>query len=118
MMERIAYLQEVLQNEDVLAKARTCAFVNLSMSQLFHMIGMSDVKSGILGILKKKNWLMMGTFLVGTLIQVLMVVVPPLRELFHLSSLTISEWIGVICISMLPIVVHEFWIPFFQRKSL
>lgn len=118
MLERIAYLQEVLQNEDVLAKARTCAFVNLSMSQLFHMIGMSDVKSGILGILKKKNWLMMGTFLVGTLIQVLMVVVPPLRELFHLSSLTISEWIGVICISMLPIVVHEFWIPFFQRKSL
>lgn len=94
-------------NEDILNKARTFAFVTLAMSQLFHMIGMSDTKLSVFKILKKKNVILFIAFLLGFILQMLVISIPSLNRIFHTASLNIEEWLFILLISSLPLVLHE-----------
>lgn len=94
-------------NEDILSKCRTVAFSTLSLCELFHMIGMSSLSHSIFYILKKKNYLLIGTFLVGVLIQILITSIPLFNTIFKTVSLNISEWITILLISINVLLVHE-----------
>ncbi len=94
-------------NKEILLKSRSFAFVTLAMSQLFHMIGMSDSNRGFIRILKKKNYVLFVAFSLGILLQFLVINIPFLNNTFHTTKLDIWEWIFLITISSIPLVMHE-----------
>lgn len=106
----------LLTNEGVLLKSQTFAFTTLSLSQLFHMIGMSNVKNRLFSIIKGKNYVMLLALVIGIALQVLVTEVPFLIEVFKTSSLSLSEWIYLLLISSFPLIMHEIMVSYYRKK--
>ncbi len=106
----------LLTNEEVLLKSQTFAFTTLSLSQLFHMIGMSNVKNRLFNIIKGKNYVMLLALVIGITLQVLVTEVPFLIEVFKTSSLSLSEWIYLLLISSFPLIMHEIMVSYYRKK--
>lgn len=106
----------LLTNEEVLLKSQTFAFTTLSLSQLFHMIGMSNVKNRLFNIIKGKNYVMLLALVIGIVLQVLVTEVPFLIEVFKTSSLSLSEWIYLLLISSFPLIMHEIMVSYYRKK--
>ncbi len=96
-----------LSGESILARSRTYAFTSLGLSQLFHMLGMSNVNKSVIHILKNKNILMFLAFFLGIILQIAVIEIPILSEFFKTTRLNIYEWIWIMLLSSLPLVVHE-----------
>lgn len=94
-------------NKEILLKSRSFAFVTLAMSQLFHMIGMSDTKISLFSIIKKKNYVLFAALLLGITLQILVINIPFLNNIFHTTSLNFLEWLFLITLSSTPLVMHE-----------
>lgn len=103
----MANIQLILQDEMILDKARTIAFSCLSLSEIFHMIGMSNIKANLLEILKNKNKLRVIAFVVGIILQVMVVEVGFFNTIFNTISLSFFEWFFVFLLSVVPLLVHE-----------
>ncbi len=100
-------LQDIFNSKELLKRARTYAFLTLSLSELFHMIGMSSVKESLLTIIKKKNYMLLLTFIVGFFLHYLIIQVPFLASLFKVTPLQLSEWLIIIILSSFPLIFHE-----------
>ena len=85
---------------------RTMAFVSLGMLELIHCFNIKSEKS-IFEINIFENKFLICSFVVGTILQVGVVVIPVLAEIFKLVPLTSTQWIYTIAISCLPIPVIE-----------
>ena len=96
----------MLENETILNKSRTFAFTTLGMSQLFHMIGMSNVKEKVITILKNKNNIRIIAFVVGIALQVMVTEIPFFIDIFKTTRLELYEWLWLILISMMPLIFH------------
>lgn len=85
---------------------RTMAFVAIGLIELVHSLNIksdeSIFKSGIF-----ENKFLVGAFVLGAFMQVVVVVVPQFAKMFSLSLLNMYQWLIVILISMLPIVIME-----------
>lgn len=95
------------ENEYILRKARTMAFTVLGISELFHMIGMSDPRISVIQILKKKNYFMFAVILLGFFLQIIVTEIPFLVGFFKTEPLSFIEWIWLTLLSAFPLVVHE-----------
>jgi Ca2+-transporting ATPase len=100
-------IKYLLSLEEILIKSRTYAFTTLSLSQLFHMIGMSNVKATLIDIFRNKNNFRIFAFIFGILLQVLVIEIPIFRTFFHTSLLSLLEWIWIILLSSLPLIFHQ-----------
>ncbi len=85
---------------------RTMAFVSLGLLELIHCFNIKSEKS-IFEINMFENKFLIGSFIVGTILQVGVVVIPALAEIFKLVPLTSTQWIYTIAISFLPIPIME-----------
>ena len=94
-------------NEFILHQAQTMAFTTLAFSELFHMIGMSDVKKSFIHIFKDKNKMMFIAFFLGICLQLLVIEVPFLQKIFNTSNLTLRMWIWTAILSLIPLFMHE-----------
>ncbi|MBR3249190.1 MAG: cation transporting ATPase C-terminal domain-containing protein, partial [Clostridia bacterium] len=85
---------------------RTMAFVSLGLLELIHCFNIkseqSIFKTGLFD-----NKYLIGSFILGTLIQVIVVIVPIFANVFDLVSLDKTQWIYTIAISILPIPIME-----------
>ncbi len=85
---------------------RTMAFVALGLIELVHSFNIkteeSIFKTGIL-----ENKYLVGSFIVGTLLQIIVAVVPFLARIFSLVPLNNIQWLYVIIISIIPLIVME-----------
>ena len=95
------------ENEVVRMQAQTSAFCVLSLSELFHMLGMTSIRKSFVHNFWSKNWLLWVSFVVGVLLQVAVVNVPGLNTFFSCEPLDIKHWGFVIALSVAPLVVHE-----------
>ena len=85
---------------------RTMAFLSMGLLELVHSFNIKSEQSIFkIGILENK--FLIGSFIVGTLIQILVVLVPTLAEIFKLVPLNQTQWIITIIISLLPIPIME-----------
>ncbi|MFA6624686.1 MAG: calcium-translocating P-type ATPase, PMCA-type [Bacilli bacterium] len=99
-------------------QAQTFAFTCLAMSQIFHMIGMTDIKHSFLNVFKSKNWMLLVAFIAGFGLQVLVTEVDGLSLIFGTTKLQLIEWVELLGFSVIPLVVHEIMAPFLRaRKS-
>lgn len=96
-----------LQNEEILKKSRTVAFSILSISEIFHMVGMSDIHTSIFNIIKKKNYFMLLVMIIGFVLQIIVTEIPILVNFFSTTQLNFKEWIWICLLSLFPLVVHE-----------
>ena len=85
---------------------RTMAFVSLGLLELVHSFNVKS-KSSIFKTGLFENKYLMGSFLAGTLLQVIVVVIPYLANIFSLVPLNKSQWMYTAIISFLPIIIIE-----------
>ena len=91
----------------VLTQSQTAAFCVLSLSELFHMLGMTSIKKSFIHNFWSKNWLLWVSFALGILLQIAVVNIPGLNTFFSCYPLDIWHWGIVIALSVAPLVVHE-----------
>lgn len=85
---------------------RTMAFISLGMLELIHCFNIkseeSIFKAGIL-----ENKYLIGAFILGTVLQIGIVFIPSIAEIFKLTMLNQTQWIITILISIVPVIVME-----------
>ena len=85
---------------------RTMAFVALGLLELVHSFNVKSEESIFkVGIFKNKY--LVGAFLLGSILQVVVAIIPPIASLFKLVPLEPVQWGLVIGISILPIIIIE-----------
>lgn len=107
-------------NPLILHQAQTMAFTTLAFAELFHMIGMSNIKESFIHIFKDKNHMLYIAFIAGILLQFLVIEVPGISDVFSTHNLTPICWLITAAMSILPLVVHELvvLINYIKRKEL
>ncbi len=98
--------------------ARTMAFVALGLLELVHSFNIKSEGS----ILKKgalNNKFLIGSFILGTLLQVIVVIIPYFANIFSLVTLNQTQWLYTIIISLLPLPIIEMqkWINKIRFKN-
>ena len=91
--------------------ARTMAFISIGLLELIHSFNIKSEKS----IFKTnifENKFLIGSFLLGIVVQLIVAVIPQLAEIFKLVPLNQTQWIITLAISILPIPIMEL-----QKKS-
>ena len=86
--------------------ARTMAFVSLGLLELVHSFNIKSEES-IFKVGLFENKYLMGAFILGALLQVIVVVIPSIAEVFKLVPLTQVQWMYTFGISILPLVIME-----------
>ena len=85
---------------------RTMAFVAMAMLELVHSFNVKSEES-IFKVGLFENKYLIGAFLLGTILQVAVVMVPTLANIFGLVPLETNQWLYTLGISILPIIIIE-----------
>ena len=85
---------------------RTMAFVSLGLLELVHSFNIKSEES-IFKVGLFENKYLLGAFILGALLQVVVVVIPSVAEVFKLVPLTQVQWMYTFGISILPLVIME-----------
>ncbi|MGC5814618.1 calcium-transporting P-type ATPase, PMR1-type [Clostridium perfringens] len=93
---------------DSLIHAQTMAFVVLSVSQLFLSLSLrSNTKSAFsLGLFSNKY--LVYSILLGIFLQVIIISISFIANIFKVTPLLLYDWIVVILVSLIPFVINEF----------
>ena len=85
---------------------RSMAFVSLAMLELVHSLNVkSDESIFKVGLFENKY--LIGAFVLGIILQVIVVMVPAFADVFKLVPLNGTQWLYTIGISILPLVIVE-----------
>lgn len=85
---------------------RTMAFLSMGLLELVHSFNIKSEQSIFkIGILENK--FLIGSFVLGTIIQISVALIPALAEIFKLVPLNQTQWMITILISLLPIPIME-----------
>lgn len=85
---------------------RSMAFVALAMLELVHSFNVkSDESIFKVGLFENKY--LIGAFILGIILQVVVVMVPTFANVFKLTPLNGTQWLYTIGISILPLVIVE-----------
>lgn len=95
-----------------LEESQSMAFCVLSISQLFHMLGMTDPGHSVVRVLRDKNWLLWGAFFVGMALQFLVIETPGLNNFFSVYTLSDHplDYLYVFLLALTPLVAHELYV--------
>ena len=99
-------------------QAQTFAFTVLAMAQIFHMIGMTDIKHSFLNVFKGKNWMLLVSFIFGFALQVLVTEVDGMNLVFGTTHLQWFEWFELLAFAIIPLIVHEICAPIFRKRNV
>lgn len=98
---------EAMITEQQLTYARTMSFIVLTFSQLFYAFTMRDVNKSIFekGLFTNKTLVV--SFIVGILLQVGLISIPPIANVFKVTKLSFTDWDIVILFAIIPLIVNE-----------
>lgn len=103
----IANFKMVLSSDQILRHAQTYAFTVLGLSQLFHAVGMKDVRTSVFKMNLLSNKLMIAAFAVGFALQISVTEIPYLVQAFGTYALSLGEWIRLVILAAFPLLAHE-----------
>lgn len=95
--------------------ARTMAFISLGMLELIHSFNVKSEES-IFKVGFFENKYLLGAFLLGSVLQLGIIFVPSLAEIFKLTQLNTTQWLITIAISIAPIIIVEIQKKFNELK--
>ena len=93
--------------EAALTYARTMAFVVLAASQLFYSFTMRNATKSIFKIGIFTNKFLIGSLVVGILLQLVVISIPVLATAFGVHFLTLQDWGLVLLFALIPLIVNE-----------
>lgn len=93
--------------ETMLHHCQTVAFTVLAISQLFHMLGMSNLRESFVKVFTKKNWMMALAFVIGIVLQLAVVEIPFLNNAFKTHNFDGFEWGIAFGLAVVPLALHE-----------
>ena len=98
--------------------ASTMAFATLTLARLFHGFNLRSNHS-ILYLGFSSNWYSLGAFFSGVLFLSLVLFVPFLKQLFLVSTLTITQTGTILILSLIPTILIQGmkWIQEIKKKS-
>ena len=101
-----------------LETAQAMAFCVLSFSELFHMLGMVNVKKSAVHVFANKNILLWISFFLGMGLQFFVIFTPGVNTIFKIVPPEGLDWAWVFGLAVSPLVVHEIivLILFLKRK--
>ena len=114
MLSVIAYCAGRIVAPDNPAVSRTMSFSVLALSQLFHAFNMRSEKSVLNAELVRNRFLVM-SLAVGILLQICVVNIPILSDIFKTTPLSLREWGIVMLLSVMPLIIVELQ-KLFSRK--
>lgn len=85
---------------------KTMCFCTLSMSQLFHAFAVASEYS-VFSLRTKINKYMMLAFACCMIMQISVVVIPVMRNMFETCALGKTHWIVVLLLSAMPLIISE-----------
>lgn len=91
----------------ILEEAQAMAFCVLSMSELFHMLGMTDTKHSFIHVFKDKNILLWASFVIGMALQFFVIFVPGVNTVFQVVPLEGWDFLWLFGLGISPLLVHE-----------
>lgn len=100
-------IKAMLLDPDILIHARTYAFVTLGTSQLFHAVGMRNTNKSIFRFNHLENKTMLLAVAVGLVLQIAVTEIPFLTVFFSTIALSLTEWVDLVLIALIPLVFHE-----------
>lgn len=105
----LSQINQYFQNETALEEAQSMAFCVLSFSELFHMLGMTDVRHSFVRVFKDANLLLWVSFFLGMGLQLFVIETPYVNSFFKVYTLSDEsiEYLWVFLLSLSPLFVHE-----------
>ena len=101
--------------EEVVKNARTLAFMVLVFAQLFYSLGLRNMRKNVFQIGIFSNMYLVGAIIIGVLLQVLVLIVPVMREAFKLHMLDSKGWMMATILGLLPLALLELYKAVFKR---
>jgi len=101
-----AYWTALLEGRP-LVEAHTMAFLTMAFSQLVHSFNMRSREESVLAMRKNPNTKLILAFLVCAFLQLVVIFVPFLRELFNTALLQPRDWLIVLVLSLSPMLMAE-----------
>jgi len=102
--------------EDAIKHAQTMAFVVLSCSQLVHSLNMRNETKSIFQIGLFSNKYLIGSIILGIMLQTFIIMIPALANVFSVHSLSLQDWAFVTGLSLVPLLLNEI-AKIFKRNS-
>lgn len=99
-----------------LEEAHTMAFVTMALSQLFHSFNVRSLDQSLFKIGLTSNRSLLLAFIFSVAMQLIVIFVPFLREVFETALLSSVDWLIVIGLSLIPLVVAEISKLIFRRE--
>jgi len=90
-----------------LEEAHTMAFLTISFSQLVHAFNARNFEESLFSIGIGTNRALVGAFFASAALQLIVIFVPFLRNLFETAVLRFSDWLLVIGLCLVPLLVVE-----------
>ncbi|MNM66310.1 Calcium-transporting ATPase 1 [compost metagenome] len=101
---------------DSLMHAQTMAFVVLAVSQLFYALSVRNPKKTLFEIGPLTNKYLLGAICLGILLQLAIISIPPIAEIFKVFTLTSRDWGFVILLSLIPFILNELIKMLFRKR--
>lgn len=95
---------------------RTMAFITLVFAQMFFALSIRSEYESIFSKNTFSNWYLIGAVGLGMILQVMLVNIPVLANIFHLTPMDGQKWLIVIGIAFLPALINEIRKFFMNRK--
>lgn len=93
--------------QDDLSSGQAMAFCTIAFSQLFYSYSQRSNTKSIFSKGFFENKYLLGSIIVSAGLMLLLLVIPPIRDAFALSSLEGSEWLMIIGFSLVPTILIE-----------
>lgn len=113
----LAHIIVVLRNQEILRQAQTYAFTVLGMSQLFHAVGMRNIRKSVFVMNHRENKWMIAACIIGFLLQLLVTKHPFLIEAFGTVHLAPKEWLMLSVLAAFPLLAHEIMVLLYFRSK-
>lgn len=96
-------------NEEILKESQSMAFCVLAFAELFHMLGMTNMRKSFVHIFKDGTMMLAIAFFLGLALQFFVIECPGVNSLFKVYTLSDDpiEYLWVMLLSITPLIVHE-----------
>lgn len=93
--------------QDDLPSGQAMAFCTIAFSQLFYSYSQRSNTKSIFSKGFFENKALFGSVLISAFLMLVLVVIPPIQEVFALSALDADEWLIIFGLSLIPIALIE-----------
>ena len=114
----LSNMKQVLLEKEILLYSQTCAFIVLSLSELFYAFAARNFKRSVFRKDIFANKYLNASIIAGVLLTFVMIYISPLRSVFKLYQIDLEIFAILICIGGSILLLRELFLNMFHMKQL